>query len=125
MIESGAIDLLIANEAEIKCLAEHDDLDAAIDHFAAKVKLLLVTCSEKGAIAVEDGRRVHVPAEPVENVVDTTGAGDLFAAGFLLGVARGEPVERSLRMGAVAAAEVISHFGARPEIDLQPLIANL
>ena len=125
MIEAGQIDLLIANEAEIKSLAGTDDHEAAIAAIAPKVELLLVTRSEKGAIAVERGRRVEVPAEPVETVVDTTGAGDLFAAGFLLGVARGRPLEESLRMGAIAAAEVISHFGARPETDLEPLIAVL
>jgi sugar/nucleoside kinase (ribokinase family) len=125
MIEAGEIDLLISNEAEIKALAGSDELDAAIAAFAPKVELLLVTRGEKGALAVERGRRVEVPAEPVETVVDTTGAGDLFAAGFLLGVARGRPLEQCLRMGAIAAAEVISHFGARPQIDLRPLVAAL
>ena len=125
MIEAGEIDLLIANEAEIKSLTGAGDHEAAIVAVAPKVELLLVTRSEKGAIAVANGRRAEVAAEPVDEVVDTTGAGDLFAAGFLLGVARGRPLEESLRMGAVAAAEVISHFGARPEIDLKPLIAAL
>ncbi|MGZ8359835.1 MAG: adenosine kinase [Allosphingosinicella sp.] len=125
MIEAGEIDLLVSNEAEIKALARLDDHEAAVDHFAAKVPLLLVTRSEKGALAVERGRRVEVPAAPVETVVDTTGAGDLFAAGFLLGQARGRPLEQCLRMGSIAAAEVISHFGARPEIDLRPLIETL
>jgi sugar/nucleoside kinase (ribokinase family) len=119
MIEAGQIDLLIANEAEIRALTRMDDHEAAIAALAPKVPLLLVTRSEKGAIAVEGGRRADDP------VIDTTGAGDLFAAGFLLGVARERPLEQSLRMGAVAAAEVISHFGARPEIDLKPLIAAL
>jgi sugar/nucleoside kinase (ribokinase family) len=125
MIEAGQIDLLIANEAEIMALAGIADHEAAIAAVAPRVELLLVTRSEKGAIAVAQGRHAEIPADPVEQVVDTTGAGDLFAAGFLLGVARGRPLEESLRMGAIAAAEVISHFGARPEIDLKPLIAGL
>ena len=86
--------------------------------------MLVVTRSEKGAIAVEGGRRVDVAAEPVEQVVDTTGAGDLFAAGFLAGLAQGRPLDQCLRIGAIAAAEVISHYGARPEADLKALVAE-
>jgi sugar/nucleoside kinase (ribokinase family) len=71
---------------------------------------------------VEGGRRTDVPAEPVDCIVDTTGAGDLFAAGFLIGHARGRPIVECLRMGAIAAAEVISHYGARPEADLKALV---
>jgi sugar/nucleoside kinase (ribokinase family) len=84
----------------------------------------VVTRSEKGAVAVENGKRVDVPAEPVQQIVDTTGAGDLFAAGFLSGHAKGRSVEDSLRMGAIAAAEVISHYGARPEADLKALVVQ-
>ena len=85
--------------------------------------LLVVTRSEKGAIAVAGGERAEVGAEPVAAVVDTTGAGDLFAAGFLAGQAQGRGLEDSLRIGAIAAAEVISHYGARPEADLKALVA--
>ena len=122
MIEAGEIDLLIANEAEVKALAGIDDCAAAIARFAPHVPLLLVTRSEKGAVAVAGDRRVEIPAAPAEQVVDTPGAGDLFAAGFLLGEARGLPLEQSLRMGAIAAAEIISHFGARPVADLKSLL---
>jgi sugar/nucleoside kinase (ribokinase family) len=86
------------------------------------VNLLVVTRGEEGAVAVEGGEQVEVPAEPVERIVDTTGAGDLFAAGFLAGRAQGRSNLGSLRMGAIAAAEVISHYGARPEADLKALV---
>ena len=77
--------------------------------------LLVVTCGAEGALAVEGGRRVSVPIARIgTGVVDTTGAGDLFAAGFLVGQAQGRSLEDSLRIGSIAAAEVISHFGARP-----------
>jgi sugar/nucleoside kinase (ribokinase family) len=122
LIEAGAIDLLFANENELLALAGEADFDAAVAAVQDRIPLLVVTCSEKGAVAVEAGRRIAVPAAPVEKVVDTTGAGDLFAAGFLAGQARGRSVEDSLRMGATAAAEIISHFGARPETDLRALM---
>ena len=80
--------------------------------------------SEHGAVAVVDGERVSVPAEPVAQVVDTTGAGDLFAAGFLHGHAEGRPIADCLRMGAICAAEIISHYGARPQVDLKALVAQ-
>lgn len=124
MLDSGAIDMLFANEAEIRSLAETDDNEAAIAAIQDKVPLLVVTCGEKGAVAVADGTRVSVPIARIgKGVVDTTGAGDLFAAGFLVGQAQGKGLEASLRMGAIAAAEVISHFGARPEADLRELVA--
>ena len=122
LIDGGMLDILFANEGEILSLVETDDFDAAIDEIAAKVALLVVTRSEKGAIAVQDGQRYAVPAEPIDRIVDTTGAGDLFAAGFLAGQAQGRSVTDSLTMGAVAAAEVISHYGARPEADLKALV---
>jgi sugar/nucleoside kinase (ribokinase family) len=90
---------------------------------AGKVGTLVVTRGAAGAVGVENGRSVEVPARPVEAIVDTTGAGDLFAAGFLAGRCRGRGLEESLQAGAVAAAEVISHFGARPEADLRELVA--
>jgi sugar/nucleoside kinase (ribokinase family) len=123
LLDARAIDILFANENEVRALAGEDDFDAALDALKAKVPLLVCTCSEKGAIAMDGGLRVHVPAAPVDKVVDTTGAGDLFAAGFLAGQAQGRSVEASLRMGAIAAAEIISHFGARPETDLKALMA--
>jgi sugar/nucleoside kinase (ribokinase family) len=123
LFDSGRIDILFANEAEVGALTGEKDFDRAVAQAAAKVPLLVVTRSEKGAIAVEGGRRTEVAAEPVDRVIDTTGAGDLFASGFLAGQAKGRTVEQSLRMGAIAAAEVISHYGARPEADLKALVA--
>jgi sugar/nucleoside kinase (ribokinase family) len=124
LIDSKKVDILFANEDEIVSLTGEADFDSAVASAAARVPLLVVTRSEQGAVAVENGRRVDVPAEPVAQVVDTTGAGDLFAAGFLAGVAQGRDIEQSLRIGAIAAGEVISHYGARPEADLKALVAE-
>lgn len=123
MMAKGEIDILFANESEILTLSGVDDFDAAVAAAAARVPLLVVTRSEKGAIAVQGGARHAVPCEPVARVVDTTGAGDLFAAGFLAGQAQGRSLAESLTMGAVCAAEVISHMGPRPEADLKALVA--
>lgn len=123
LIEDGLIDILFANEAEILSLMQVDDFETAVAAAAALVPLLVVTRSEKGAIAVQGQARAAVTAEAVDEVVDTTGAGDLFAAGFLAGHVRGRTLEASLAMGAVAAAEVISHYGARPEANLAALVA--
>jgi sugar/nucleoside kinase (ribokinase family) len=126
MLEAGAIDLLFANENEICELADEASRDSAIAAIQDKVARLVVTCGSDGALAIERGRRVSVPiARLGTGVVDTTGAGDLFAAGFLVGQARGRSLADSLRMGSIAAAEVISHFGARPEADLKAMVADL
>ena len=124
LICNEKIDILFANEAEIKMLCETEDLDAAIAQTAANVDTLVVTRSEKGAIAVRDGKTYAVAAEPIDHIVDTTGAGDLFAAGFLRGYVAQRPMEECLTIGGIAAAEVISHFGARPEADLVALVKN-
>jgi sugar/nucleoside kinase (ribokinase family) len=126
MIDAGAIDLLFANENEIRELADLPDRDEAVAAIQPKVPLVVVTCGADGALAVENGRRVSVPIARIgAGVVDTTGAGDLFAAGFLVGQAQGRGLEDSLRVGSVAAAEVISHFGARPEAGLKALVEAL
>ncbi|MDM7957174.1 adenosine kinase [Blastomonas sp.] len=124
LLDKGHIDILFANEAEIQSLAQVDDFEGAVAAISAKLPTLVVTRSEKGAIAVHGGERFAVAAEPIDKVVDTTGAGDLFAAGFLAGQAQGTDVETSLRMGAIAAAEIISHFGARSSADLKALVAQ-
>ncbi len=124
LIDDGLIDILFANEAELIALAEGIDFTNAVTRFAAQVPTLVVTRGEHGALAVQGGAHVEVAAEPIERVVDTTGAGDLFAAGFLHGQAQGRGLEASLRLGAICAAEIISHVGARPQVDLNELAAK-
>ena len=125
LIDGGRIDILFANQAEIEALAGVAHLDSAVAAIAPKVETLVVTKSEHGALAVRGGERTEVAAEPIEKLVDTTGAGDLFAAGFLVGAARQKSLEGSLRLGAICAAEVIQHYGARPEADLKALAGEL
>jgi sugar/nucleoside kinase (ribokinase family) len=125
LIDTGRIDILFANQAEVEALAGVAHLESAVAAIAPKVETLVVTRSEDGALAARDGKRANVSAEPIRELVDTTGAGDLFAAGFLLGTARGKSLEQSLRLGAIAAAEVIQHYGARPEADLRALAGDL
>ncbi len=125
MIDAGEIDILFANEAELASLTQTDDLERGLTLIAPKLPVLVVTRGEHGALAIAGGERAMVRAEPVARVIDTTGAGDLFAAGFLFGHVRALPLERCLKLGAVCAAEVISHYGARPEADLKALTAPL
>jgi sugar/nucleoside kinase (ribokinase family) len=125
LLDEQRIDILFANQAEIEALAGVPHLDTAVAAVKDKVETLVVTRSEDGALATRGGERSDVPAEPIAALVDTTGAGDLFAAGFLLGEARGLGLEPSLRLGAICAAEVIQHYGARPETDLGALAGEL
>ena len=124
MIEDGVIDILFVNEGELATLTGEEDFDAGVAAVSGKVPVLVATRGENGAICVADGERAEVAAEPIAKVIDTTGAGDQFAAGFLSGHARGEPIEQCLKRGAVAAAEVISHYGPRPEADMKALMAE-
>ena len=125
LLSDGKIDILFANEAEAAAMAEANDVEAAIARLAEFAPTLVVTRSEAGATALSGGERADVPAQPIERLVDTTGAGDLFAAGFLAGHARGKGLKDSLTLGAIAAAEVIQHYGARPERDLRVLAGDL
>ena len=116
------IDIVFANQHEATALFETgDDLDAALDHLRRRCKVAVVTLSEQGALVVAGDRTVRVPAEPIDRLVDTTGAGDLFAAGYLHGHTTGRDLADCLRFGAVAAAEVIAHVGARPAVSLKDL----
>ena len=123
LIAEGQIDILFANENELAVLTGMEDFEAGLVSLAAQVAVLVVTRSAQGAVAIAGGVRASVAAEPVARVVDTTGAGDLFAAGFLYGHVRGAALEVCLKLGAICAAEVISHYGARPEADLRQLVA--
>jgi len=125
LLDQRRIDILFANQAEVEALAGVAHLESAVSAIAPKVETLVITRSEEGALAVRSGERTDVLAEPITQLVDTTGAGDLFAAGFLLGTARGQGLEQSLRLGAICAAEVIQHYGARPEADLRTLAGEL
>ena len=125
LLDERRIDILFANQIEAESLAQVADVEGAIAALSDKVETLVVTRHEHGATATRGHERVDVPAEPVRSLVDTTGAGDLFAAGFLAGEARGLGLERSLKLGAVCAAEVIQHYGARPEANLGALAADL
>ena len=124
LIAEGKIDILFANEHELAALTGIEDFHEGIAELSAKVPTVVVTRSEKGAYAVHGGEHAEVPAEPIERVVDTTGAGDLFAAGFLSGHVRSAPLVECLKLGAICAAEIIGHYGARPEADLRALVAQ-
>ena len=124
LIEEGQIDILFVNEHELATLTGEEDFDKGLDMIKDKVPVLVATRSAKGAVAIQNGERAQVAAEPIAKVVDTTGAGDLFAAGFLTGHTRGEDLETCLKMGAICAGEIISHIGARSEKDLKALVAE-
>ena len=123
LLADGQIDILFANHTELAALTGEGLFEAGLAALAPQVPLLVVTCGADGAVALAGGERAGVPAEPIAKVVDTTGAGDLFAAGFLAGHVNDRPLAECLTMGAVAAAEIISHYGARPEADLKALMA--
>lgn len=111
----GYADIVFANEAELLSLYETGDFDSAVKALQTDSAIAAVTRSAKGSVLIGEGAPVVIAAEPVEKVVDTTGAGDQYAAGFLFGYARGLPLATCARLGHIAAAEVISHFGPRPE----------
>lgn len=118
------VDILFANEAEIMSLYETDTFDAALQAVRKDCKFAALTRSEAGSVIVGDGEVHVVDAEKVSKVLDTTGAGDLYAAGFLYGLSRGADAVTCGRLGSIAAAEAISHYGARPQADLKKLVAS-
>jgi len=121
LMTSGAVDLIFANESELHSLYETSDFDTALAALRKDVKLGVVTRSEKGCVVISGSETVAVPAAPIDKLIDATGAGDLFAAGFLVGHARGADFGTSARLGGLAAAEVIQHLGARPLTSLKAL----
>lgn len=121
---NGHIDVLFANEDEITSLYEVPTVEEALGAVRQDCQLAVVTRSEKGSVVVAGTETYQVEAAPVDRVVDTTGAGDLFAAGFLHGLTEGLALPECARLGSLAAAEVIGHYGARPEIELRQLVAK-
>jgi len=117
------VDLLFANEAEITSLFETSDFDAATRAVRGLCKIAAVTRSEQGSVVLTADEAHAVPAFPVANLIDTTGAGDQYAAGFMFGLARGRPLPECARLGSLAASEVISHYGPRPQAVLAELAA--
>ena len=120
----GHIDILFANEDEIVSLYETGDFAGALDAVRGRCEIAALTRSEKGSVILSGGDAVEVAAEPVAKVVDTTGAGDLYAAGFLYGLSRGRSPAECGRIGGLCAAEVIGHFGARPAESLRELVTQ-
>jgi len=121
LIRAGTVDLVFANERELHSLYETADFDTALHALQKDARLAVITRSEKGCLIVTREQTEAVTASPVERVVDATGAGDLFAAGFLAGLSRGADYRNAARLGALVAAEVIQHLGARPETSLKAL----
>ena len=121
LIRTGTVDLIFANERELHSLYQTTDFDTAVAALRNDARLAVITRSEKGCLVVSREGTEAVRANPVERVVDATGAGDLFAAGFLVGLSRGADHRSCARLGALAAAEVIGHLGARPETSLKTL----
>jgi sugar/nucleoside kinase (ribokinase family) len=121
LMRNGTADLIFANEAELRSLYQTPDFDSALTQLRNDVKLGVVTRSEKGCVVASAEGVISVPAFPIQKLVDTTGAGDLFAAGFLFGMVRGAGYEKAGMLGGMAAAEVIQHIGARPQTSLKEL----
>lgn len=121
LMRDGTVDIVFANESELHSLYTTSDFDAALKQLRDDVNLGIVTRSEKGCMVVSSEDAVAAPAFPVDKVIDTTGAGDLFAAGFLYGLARNLAYKQCGELGALAAAEVIQHIGARPQVSLKEL----
>ena len=124
LIRTRAIDIVLANTHELRALYETADLETATNALRSECELAAVTASAEGSFVLTPDAIEHIPAAPVERVVDVTGAGDLYAAGFLYGLAKGIPLDRAAALGSLAAAEVIGHFGARPQTSLKALAAT-
>jgi sugar/nucleoside kinase (ribokinase family) len=118
------VDIVLANEAELASLFQTPDFEVGLQALSERVKIAAVTRGVSGSVLIAGGERHDIPAYPVHKVVDTTGAGDQYAAGFLLGLAQGRPLDLCGRLGSLAAAEVISHYGPRPQVNLRDLAAK-
>jgi adenosine kinase len=124
LMRTGALDIVFANQHEVLSLYQTSDFETAVNCLERDVQLAIVTLGAEGSMSIATGKRTKVAAAPVERVVDLTGAGDLFAAGFLFGLSRGEGLEDCARLGSIAAAEVIGHIGARPVASLRDRVGQ-
>ena len=121
---SDSVDILFGNEEEIKALFQEQDFYKTLDMIKTEVETAAITRSDKGSVIVNGRTKTFVEAEKVENVVDTTGAGDLYAAGFLYGYTQERSLGTCALIGGIAAAEIISHYGARPDVSLRGFVRN-
>ena len=121
LMRTGTIDIVFANEAEAKALYQTADFDSAVAALKQDAQLAAVTLGEKGSLVLTRELTRHVSVAPVETLVDTTGAGDLYAAGFLAGLSRGADLDTCAALGGLAAGEIITHYGARPQTSLKQL----
>ena len=124
LMRSGTVDIIFANDAEIKSLYQTADLETALAAARKDVAMAVITQGENGSIVLSGDQTVKVPAASIEKLEDTTGAGDLYAAGFLFGLTRNRSLEDCARIGGLAAAEVIQHIGPRPQVSLKDLLAQ-
>ena len=118
------VDIIFANEIEVKTLFRSNSFDEAVEAIEGRVEIAALTRGAEGAVTVTKDKLIQTPASPMGKIIDTTGAGDLYAAGFLFGYTRGDDLESCANIGALAAGEVISHLGARPEVSLKGLVAE-
>ncbi len=125
LIRSGAVDICFANESEIKSLYQTSDLNTAVAAIREDCNLSIVTMSENGSMVITREKTGTVDAQPIDELVDTTGAGDLYAAGFLYGLTNGRELGECATLGSIAAAEVIQHIGPRPQVSLKELAEQL
>ncbi|MEL6782955.1 MAG: adenosine kinase [Pseudomonadota bacterium] len=124
LMRSGTVDLIFANDAELKSLYQTSDLGTAVNAVKEDVAMAAVTLGEKGSMVVSREQTLEVDAHPIDKLEDTTGAGDLYAAGFLYGLTSGRNLRDCARIGGLAAAEVIQHIGPRPRVSLKDLLAQ-
>lgn len=124
LMRSGTVDIIFANDAELKSLYQTSDLASAVAAVKEDVAMAAVTLGEKGSMVVTREQTLEVDAHPIDKLEDTTGAGDLYAAGFLYGLTSGKDLRTCARIGGLAAAEVIQHIGPRPQVSLKDLMAQ-
>ncbi len=121
LLKTGAVDIVFANHHEAMALYQTSDFETALKLLKVDAPLAVVTLGPDGSMVLNDGKRISVPAPPVVDIVDKTGAGDLYAAGFLFGLAKGAPLRRCAELGSLTAGEILTHIGARPQHALHDL----